>query len=364
MSINDTPTAAIASEVATIPLICAADVVYTEPNWLIYPLFQRGKGTLIQADPGTGKTAFMCAIAASVTTGCPILGLTVETPGPVLMLSVEDDEGVLKARVAANNGDVTKLFFHPDAVKMTLDSPEIEQAIKQIGAKLVIFDPMQAFLGPHVDMFRANETRPKLAKLFEMCARNDCACAIIAHTGKSTLGKSMVNHSLGSVDIPAAMRSVIHIAKNPTDDAECIAIHAKSSNAPRCHSIAFGIIDEAAIEWHGFCDVGEADISNPSKLSKKVALPYASNDLVQVFKALIADRPGGGFWSYSDVQKAGARVLGYPPYNDAHHLKQQLTASLLREIQSRDGLIISHGQKQNGTRGIRIERCQAPKSGK
>ena len=195
---------------ASLSLICAADVEYSPPKWLISPYFQRGKGTLIQADPGTGKTAFMCAIAASVTTGTPIMGLNVETPGSVLMLSVEDDLGVLRGRISANNGDPNKVYFMPNAAEMTLNSPEIEQAIKQVGAKLLIFDPLQAFLGAKIDMFRANETRPALAKLFDMCARNDCACAVISHMGKNGMGKSPVNQSLGSVDIPAAMRSVLH----------------------------------------------------------------------------------------------------------------------------------------------------------
>lgn len=168
----------------SLSLICAADVEYSPPKWLIAPYFQRGKGTLIQADPGTGKTAFMCAIAASVTTGVPIMGLNVETPGSVLMLSVEDDLGVLRGRISANNGDPNKVYFMPNAAEMTLNSPEIEQAIQQVGAKLLIFDPLQAFLGAKIDMFRANETRPALAKLFEMCNRNDCACAVISHMGK------------------------------------------------------------------------------------------------------------------------------------------------------------------------------------
>lgn len=69
----------------------ASDVEYTPPQWLIKPYIQIGKGTLIQADPGTGKTAFACAVAAAVTTGGTICGLPVEISGDVLMLSVEDD---------------------------------------------------------------------------------------------------------------------------------------------------------------------------------------------------------------------------------------------------------------------------------
>lgn len=343
----------------SLSLICAAEVEYSPPKWLISPYFQRGKGTLIQADPGTGKTAFMCAIAASITTGNPIMGLTVETPGSVLMLSVEDDLGVLRGRISANDGDPGKVYFMPNAAEMTINSPEIEQSVKQVGAKLLIFDPLQAFLGANIDMFRANETRPALAKLFEMCERNDCACAIISHTGKSTLGKSAVNQSLGSVDIPASMRSVLHIVRNPEDDTECIAVHVKSSNAPKGRSISYGIVDRGGVEWHGFCDFSVENLNAVKKRAEK-GVPYENEPLVQVFNQLITDRPGGGFWSYGDVKEQGMKILGFPPFSSTDDLKRKLSGSLAREIQTHDGLIVTCGHKQSGVRGIRIEQYRHP----
>lgn len=354
------------AELANIPnagpleLICATDVEYSPPKWLIPPYFQRGKGTLIQADPGTGKTAFMCAIAASVTTGEPIMGMDVETPGSVLMLSVEDDLGVLRGRISANNGDPSKVYFMPNAASMTLNSPEIEQAIKQVNAKLLIFDPLQAFLGAKIDMFRANETRPALAKLFDMCERNDCACAIISHMGKSGTGKSPVNQSLGSVDIPAAMRSVLHIARNPEDNTECIAVHVKSSNAPKGRSIAYEIVDRGGVKWHGFCDFTVDDLNAVQKRTEK-GIPYENEPLVQVFNQLITDRPGGGFWSYANLKAEGAKILGFPPFGTSDELKRLLSGSLARELQKRDGLIVTVGEQgAHNVRGVRIERYVVP----
>lgn len=342
-----------------IPIICAADVEYSPPKWLIAPYFQRGKGTLIQADPGTGKTAFMCAIAASVTTGTPIMGLHVETPGSVLMLSVEDDLGVLRGRISANDGEPSKVYFMPNAAEMTINSPEIEQAVKQVGAKLLIFDPLQAFLGANIDMFRANETRPALAKLFDMCERNDCACAIISHTGKNSIGKSAVNQSLGSVDIPAAMRSVIHIARNPEDDTECIAVHVKSSNAPKGRSIKYGIVDRGGVKWNGFCDFSADDLIAVQKRTEK-GIPYENEPLVQVFNQLITDRPGGGFWSYAAVKERGAKILGFPPFSTPGDLKTKLSGQLAHELQTKDGLIVTAGHRQKGERGIKIEQYCHP----
>ncbi len=294
-------------------LVKAADVVYEPPRWTIAPYFQQGKGTLIQGDNGSGKTAFMCAIAAHITTGAPLLGmLPVATPGNVLILSVEDDLPVLRGRIEADGGDLNKCHFMTNVAGLTFNSPEVEAAVKAVQARMVIFDPFQAFLGAKVDMFRPNETRPELSKLFEMCDRNDCACVIIAHMGKSGGDRSPVNRSLGSVDIPAVMRSILQLTINPENENERVMVHVKCSNAPKGRSIAYTIGDRGGVHWTGFSPMTVEDLNAVVKRKEK-GVPYEQEPLVQVFRQLIADRPSGGFWSYAELAAEGAKILGYPP---------------------------------------------------
>lgn len=340
-------------------LVKASEVPYEPPHWTIAPYFQRGKGTLIQGDNGSGKTAFMCAIAAHITTGAPLLGIPITTPGDVLILSVEDDLPVLRGRIEADGGDLDKCHFLTNAAGLTFNSPEVEAAIKEIRARMVIFDPFQAFLGAGVDMFRSNETRPELAKLFEMCERNDCACAIIAHMGKSGGDKSPVNRSLGSVDIPAAMRSILQLVRNPDNEDECVMVHVKCSNAPKGQSIAYTIGDRGGVHWTGFSPMTADDLSTIVKRKEK-GIPYDKEPLVQVFNQLVTDKPGGGFWSYEEVKSVGMKLLGFPPFYSTADLKQKLTGPFIRELQEKDGLIVTCGHKSNGARGIRIEQYQHP----
>ena len=342
-------------------LISAADVPYSPPKWAIAPYFQRGKLTMIQGENGSGKTAFICGIAALISTGAPLLGIPVAAPGDVLILSVEDDLPVLRGRIEADNGDLTRCHFMTNSAGLTFTSPEIEAAIQSIHAKLVIFDPFQAFLGAGVDMWRANETRPTLARLAEMCQRNDCACAIIAHMGKSS-DKSPVNRSLGSVDIPAAMRSILQLTRNPDDESECIMVHVKCSNAPRGRSIAYTIGDRGGVHWRGFSDMTVEDLTTLIKRREK-GLPYDQEPLVQVFLQLITDRPGGGFWSYADLKETGAKILGFPPFATLNDLRNKLDGGLARELQQREGLIVTHSVKGKGNvRGVRIEQYKLPDS--
>ena len=316
---------------------------------------------MIQGENGSGKTAFICGIAALISTGAPLLGIPVAAPGDVLILSVEDDLPVLRGRIEADNGDLTRCHFMTNSAGLTFTSPEIEAAIQSIHAKLVIFDPFQAFLGAGVDMWRANETRPTLARLAEMCQRNDCACAIIAHMGKSS-DKSPVNRSLGSVDIPAAMRSILQLTRNPDDESECIMVHVKCSNAPRGRSIAYTIGDRGGVHWRGFSDMTVEDLTTLIKRREK-GLPYDQEPLVQVFLQLITDRPGGGFWSYADLKETGAKILGFPPFATLNDLRNKLDGGLARELQQREGLIVTHSVKGKGNvRGVRIEQYKVPDS--
>lgn len=343
----------------SLDLVKASVVTYEPPRWLIPPYFQRGKGTLIQGDNGSGKTAFMCAIAAHVSTGRPLLGIPIEGPGPVLILSVEDDLPILRGRIEANGGDLDKCYFLGNAADLTFNSPEVEAAIQRCQAVMVIFDPFQAFLGAKVDMFRANEVRPVLAKLFDMCERNNCSCAIIAHMGKGGSDKSPVNRSLGSVDIPAAMRSILQLIRNPEKPEECIMVHIKCSNAPLGRGMSYTIGDRGGVTWNGFNDMTLDDLSTMKKRTEK-GIPYEHEPLVQVFNQLVTDKPGGGFWSYADLKSEGAKILGFPPFSDSRDLTRRLDDGLAKELQAHDGLIVTSGARRNNARGVRIEQYQQP----
>lgn len=338
--------------------ICFRDVAPEEPKWLIKPYIQIGKGTMIQAEPGTGKTAFVCAVAAAVTTGRGFLGLTVENPGNVLMLSTEDDIGILRTRFEANGGDVNRLFAMASQGGLSFDSPEIEAEVLKLQAKLLIFDPFQAFLGQNVDFHRANETRPVLVRLFEMCQRTGCACILVAHLGKNTVGKSAVTQSLGSVDIPGAMRSILHIARNRNLQGELAAVHVKSNNAAKGKTIAFSITDKGGIDFHELNDWELADLAKSGK-EENEALPYEEEPMVMILRDLYNCAGKSAFWSYDDILIVANRLFGCSPFKDAMDMRRRLDA-IKAELLSRDGLVLETGQRSNKARGIRLSRYETP----
>ncbi len=268
---------------------------------------------------------------------------------------------VLRGRVEASGGDLKKCYFFKKPAGLTFNSPEIWSIVRQYKIKLLIFDPIQAFMGAEIDMFRANETRPALAKLFEMCDQEDCACAIVAHTGKNS-DKSVVNRSLGSVDIPASMRSVMQLIRNPDNPDQCVMVHVKCSNAPKGRSIAYTIGDRGGVHWDGYSPITVDDLGSIAKREKK-GIPYDKEPLVQVFIQLITDKPGGGFWSYNDLKRRGIEILGFAPFDSISDLRKRLDDGLSRELLAKDGIMVTHSEKGHGNaRGIRIEQYSLPKS--
>lgn len=139
-------------------------------------------------------------------------------------------------------------------------------------------------------------------------------------------------------------------------------VHVKCSNAPKGRSIAYTIGDRGGVHWDGYSPITVEDLGTITKREKK-GIPYDKEPLVQVFNQLITDRPGGGFWSYSDLKKEGAKILGFPPFSDLNELRSKLDGGLAKELQKNDGLIVVYGEKnRTNARGIRIEQYQKPKA--
>ena len=136
-------------------------------------------------------------------------------------------------------------------------------------------------------------------------------------------------------------------------------VHVKCSNAPKGKSISYSIGERGGIHWNGFSNMTSDDLSTVLKRKEK-GLPYEREPLVQVFNQLVTDKPGGGFWSYEDLRSIGQKILGFPPFYSISDLKQKLAGPFSRELQEKDGLIVTCGHKSNGSRGIRIEQYQHP----
>ena len=247
----------------TVKIIRMSDVELTPVEWLWKPYLPFGKLSVLQGNPGEGKTYFAMHLAAACTNGKLLPNMERLEPFNVIYQTAEDGLGdTVKPRLIEAGADLDRVLVIDDSeVQLTLSDERIEKAIIENNARLVIIDPIQAYLGADVDMNRANEVRPIFMRLGQVAQRTGCAILLIGHLNKAA-GMQSLQRGLGSIDIAAAVRSVMFIGKLKHDPTMRILTHEKSSLAPPGVSLAFSLGDEGGFRW-----VGEYDITADEMLS-------------------------------------------------------------------------------------------------
>jgi len=186
----------------------------------------------------------------------PPVHMEVLEPFNIIYQTAEDGLGdTVKPRLMEAEADLEKVLVIDDRdTPLTLSDERIEKAIRENHARLVIIDPVQAFLGADVDMNRANEVRPIFRSLGEIAQDTGCAIVLIGHLNKAA-GTQSTYRGLGSIDITAAVRSLLFIGKLKDSPTTRVLIHEKSSLAPPGQSLAFSLGDEKGFSWIGAYDI-------------------------------------------------------------------------------------------------------------
>jgi archaellum biogenesis ATPase FlaH len=263
----------------SLKLINMSDVEVEKIDWLWHPYIAYGKITVIQGDPGTGKTTMILAIAAAVTKGEAFPeneAVTVAEPTNVIFQTAEDGLGdTVKPRLLQAGADCSRVIVIDESEKeLSLSDTRVEEALTRTGAKLFILDPLQAYLGAGVDMHRANEVRPVLKKISLLAEKTGCAIVVVGHLNKGT--NQSQYRGLGSIDIQAAARSVLTVGRIKGNQYMRAFAHGKSNIAPEGPSIAFELNPGSGFRWIGTHPVTIEELLS-GKLDKETAAERAQD---------------------------------------------------------------------------------------
>jgi len=252
-------------------LINMADIQSKKVEWLWYPYIPYGKITIVQGDPGEGKTTFILKLAADLSNGERLPFESIEREAISIIYQTAEDglEDTIKPRLEKAGADCNKIRVIDESEnELTMSDERLEQAIQKTGAKLVILDPIQAYLGAQIDMHRANEIRPVLKRLGMMAEKHSCAIVLIGHMNKSSGSKSTYR-GLGSIDFQATARSVLVVGRIKDKKTIRVIAHDKSSLAPEGDSLAFELDEKEGVVWLGHYDITvEELLSGVNKESK------------------------------------------------------------------------------------------------
>ena len=231
-------------------------VTQRKVDWLWYPYIPYGKISVLQGDPGEGKSTFILNIAALLTKGEKMPDGTGGGQAQTVIYQCAEDDiaDTIKPRLIAAGADCEKIaYIIDDNNKLTFEDSRIEEVLITTGAKLMIIDPIQAFLVHDTDMQRATRMRTALRKLADVASRYQCAIVLVGHLNKSNGGKN-IYRGLGSIDIAAIARSVLMISRDNSNPSIRYVFPVKTSLAPEGSAIGFTFGD-GKCKWLGKFDV-------------------------------------------------------------------------------------------------------------
>ena len=144
-------------------IVKASDIEPKEVKWLWYPYIPFGKVTLLQGDPGDGKSKFMLSLAALLSKGehLPFADEEEREPITIIYQTTEDDADdtvVPRFNSAGGNGD-NLIFIKEDMKSLSFGDNRIREAIEKYNAKLLILDPMSSYIGESCSMNNANRKK-------------------------------------------------------------------------------------------------------------------------------------------------------------------------------------------------------------
>lgn len=263
-------------------LINMEQVEVEKIDWLLYPFIPFGKVTIVQGDPGEGKTTMVLQIIAKLTKGEAVLPSGSDEPAleektmdlePVNVIYQTAEDGLgdtIKPRLLSAGADCSRVMVIDDNDQaLTMMDARLEEAIIKTKARLVVLDPIQGFLGAAVDMHRANEIRPLMKRVAVLAEKYHCAIILIGHMNKNSNGKSSYR-GLGSIDFQAAARSVLIVGRIKDEPEIRVVCHVKSSLAPEGKYIAFRLDKDTGFEWIGEYDISADDLLSGDNRGQKI----------------------------------------------------------------------------------------------
>jgi predicted ATP-dependent serine protease len=233
-------------------MIKMSEVQSQEVEWLWYPFIPYGKLTIIQGDPGDGKTTLVLNIAAKLSKGEGLDSeMKLQEPVNVIYQTAEDGlSDTVKPRLELAGADCERISVIDESAKsLSMIDERLEEALVRTGAKVLILDPIQAYLGGGMDMNRANEARDMTKRLGVLAEKYKCAILLIGHMNKAA-GNKAAYRGMGSIDFFAVARSVLLVGRVEGEPNIRAVVQIKNNLAAFGHPKAFALSEEG-FQWLG-----------------------------------------------------------------------------------------------------------------
>lgn len=303
---NHDPSMASLRKLGVTPL---SDITPLDIDWLWEGYIPMGMMFSVQGDPGSGKSYAMLALAAALTRGetppdCKGRTGRIE-PRNVLYINCEDPTEYVTVKRAISLGAVREKLFvlSEDAAVFDIQQLErLEKIIVETKPALIIIDPIQGYLGPRVDMHRANDVRPVLAPLAKLSTKEHSTLGFVMHMNKYGGGTAQ-QRGLGSIDFSANFRVQFLIGPDRHAPEDRLMVQFKNNIGEQAPTQRYQIKADGTFIWKGpSSESGEEDVSRNLQLGNGTAVDEAAKFILEQLQ----DRPQ---WSTGLEEKAKKRGI-------------------------------------------------------
>ena len=280
-----------------------------EVEWLWKPYIAFGKLSILQGDPGDGKTTFALKLVSQLTSlqNREIDGLCPRKINVIYQSAEDGVEDTIKVKLEKMRADCRRVCFI-NKKDLSLDDKSIEEAIIKTKAELLVLDPIQSFIANGKSMTSVKGMRETLRKLALAAAKTHCAILLIVHLNKSE-GKKYLYRGLGSIDITAIARSVLFLKKSEYDSKIRIISNIKNSLESEGNDVAYEFDKDNYIRWIGVYteEFGEPEVKVNDKKAKqkpKTKMERAT----EVVKFYLDNNVNGARFILSKLKEEGISV--------------------------------------------------------
>jgi hypothetical protein len=256
----------------------------------------RRKITLLDGDPGLGKSVLAIDWASRMTRGLPWPDGAACSSAGVVILSAEDGlADTIRPRLDACGADVTRVVAvqsvgdDDHSPVIPADLPRVEAAIARVGAGLLIVDPLMAYLDGNTNSYRDQDVRRALRPLAELAERTGVAVVVIRHLNKAPGGPAMYRGG-GSIGIIGAARIALLVGRDPEDEDRRVLAPLKVNIGPKPPALAYRLEEapngSVRVAWEGECSLtAEQLLAAPTDEEERGAIVEADEFLTDFLAA-------------------------------------------------------------------------------
>jgi energy-coupling factor transporter ATP-binding protein EcfA2 len=275
----------------------AAEVKTMEIDWLWEDYIPSGLLTLITGESGGGKSTLLCALASALSRGKQLGGGYPVAPGNTLLFCPEEEPSfIVRPRLEVHDADLSRVLFGDYApsgsmlgrLVLPTDMRRLRILVGINRARLLVIDPITAYLGSGLDVKDDIGVRRLLEELQAVAIETGCAIVITRHYRKSRDGTAL-DRVGGSASWTQYPRTVLVCGVHPDNPDQRVLVSAKPSLTGKVASIGFKIEKTGTagkLTLTGSCNVTPDDLGiMPNDAAERDALGDACAFLEDFLRA-------------------------------------------------------------------------------